>query len=420
LLRIVRILPLVFCMAVLWAPCRTLFAADMPSQDMSLRQAIDLAVANRAELRAANRNTESTVQLRRQAGLIPSPRFFYQSENLRPGMTFTKDVDTYAYGTEVLEISGKRSARIATAENGIAFSRLTSEQQKIAIEFSVAQDYWEALRLQYMQSLAAQNVEYYREILDYHQKRFKEGKIADIDLLRVRLEEARAEANMESNRLAEAEGKQRLARDMGLTEAANWRLSERFDVLESPHSSMAPGALQPETIAVKLARQAIEAARANLMVQKAQGRPDVDVLFGYKRQAGFADVPFNSMLAGFQMNVPIFDRNQGAVAAARLQVQANTATLSSVQQRKAADLVLARMAYDTWKRQVTERYQPILNQAVDIANVSRAAYLEGGIDLLRLLDAEKLRVDVQNSWVDALGNYHQSVLALEYAGGVEP
>jgi outer membrane protein TolC len=59
-------------------------------------------------------------------------------------------------------------------------------------------------------------------------------------------------------------------------------------------------------------------------------------------------------------------------------------------------------------------------QAVDIANISRAAYREGGTDLLRLLDAEKLRVDTQSAWVEALGNYHQSVVSLEYAEGLEP
>jgi outer membrane protein, heavy metal efflux system len=46
-------------------------------------------------------------------------------------------------------------------------------------------------------------VRYYREILDNNEKGFNEGKIAEADLLRVRLEEARAEANTESSRLAE-------------------------------------------------------------------------------------------------------------------------------------------------------------------------------------------------------------------------
>ena len=202
---------------------------------------------------------------------------------------------------------------------------------------------------------------------------------------------------------------------MGLATAGNWRLSESFESLSEPKNPDSADSPQNDRIEVKLAQQAIDTARANLRTQKAQGRPDVDALFGYKRTAGF-----NTMIAGFQMNLPIFDRNQAAVAAARFEVEANRSTLSAVEQQSASDLALAHMAYETWKRQVTDRYRPLLNQAVDIANISRAAYREGGTDLLRLLDAERLRVDTQSAWVEALGNYHQSVLSLEYAEGLEP
>ncbi|WP_260705099.1 TolC family protein [Edaphobacter flagellatus] len=394
---------------------RSLFAQNAPSRDLSLHDAIAAALNQRPELRAATQNEEASVQLRRQAGIIPNPRLFYQSENLRPGVDFTQGVDTYAYATEVLEVSGRRGARIAAANSSVNHAQLILEQQKRSIELRVAQTYWDALRLQYIRTLAEQSVGYYREILDYHQKRFNEGKVAAVDLLRVRLEEARAEGSADSSRLAEAQAKQRLAREMGLPAAGNWKLSESFDALNLPKDPLTPDNPQAERVEVKLARQAIDSARANLMTQRAQGRPDVDALFGYKRTAGF-----DTMIAGFQLNLPIFDRNQGATAAARFDVAANQSTLVAVQQQSASDLTLARMSYDTWRQQITERYRPLLDQAIDIANISRAAYREGGTDLLRLLDAERLRVDTQTAWVEALGNYHQSVLSLEYAEGLEP
>jgi outer membrane protein, heavy metal efflux system len=406
-------LTVVLAALVLVSPCG--FAEDPPVQVLSLRDAITTAINKRPEPQAAAQVEASTAQLRRQAGFIPNPRLFYQSENLRPGVDFTQGVDTYAYATEVLEVSGRRGARIATADSAVNRSQLTFEQQKRSIELRVAQTYWDTLRLQYLRLLAEQSVGYYREILDYNEKRFNEGKIAAADLLRVRLEEARAEGNTESSRLAEAEAKQRLAREMGFATAGNWRLSESFELLSEANNPDSADSPQNDRIEVKLAQQAIDTARANLRTQKAQGRPDVDALFGYKRTAGF-----NTMIAGFQMNLPIFDRNQAAVAAARFEVEANRSTLSAVEHQNASDLALARMSYETWKRQVTNRYRPLLDQAVDIANISRAAYREGGTDLLRLLDAERLRVDTQSAWVEALGNYHQSVLSLEYAEGLEP
>ena len=409
------LVPLTAVLAVLVLVSPRGYAEDPPVQVLSLRDAITSATNNRPELQAAAQVEASTAQLRRQAGSHPNPRLFYQSENLRPGVDFTQGVDTYAYATQALEVSGRRGARIEAADSAVNRSQLSFEQQKRSIELRVAQTYWDTLRLQYLRLLAEQSVGYYREILDYNEKRFNEGKIAEADLLRVRLEEARAEANTESSRLAEAEAKQRLAREMGLATARNWRLSESFESLSAPKNPDSADSPQNDRIEVKLAQQAIDTARANLRTQKAQGRPDVDALFGYKRTAGF-----NTMIAGFQMNLPIFDRNQAAVDAARFEVEANRSTLSAVEQQSASDLALARMSYETWKRQVTDRYRPLLDQAVDIANISRAAYREGGTDLLRLLDAERLRVDTQSAWVAALGNYHQSVLSLEYAEGLEP
>lgn len=385
------------------------------AEDLTLDLAIQTALSHRAELRAANSMTESARQMRMQAGALPNPRFFYQSENLRPGMDFASNVDTYAYGSQVLEISGKRGARIGAAQANVAGANLDLEMQKRNVEFAVAQAYWEALRLAYLRKLAEESEGFYREILDYHQKRFEEGKLAAVDLMRVRLEHARAQTQLEASRLAEAQGLQRLATEMGLPVAEAWTFKTDFEAMNTPRQEAMADKASEQRIEVQLARQRLEAARANLSVQQAQGRPDLDVLFGYKRTADR-----NTMLAGMQMNLPLFDRNRSGVQAASSDISASRETLTGVELRTQSELNLARIAFTTWKQQVEGLYAPMLAQSKEIASVSRAAYREGGMDLLRLLDAERLRVDTQTAWAQALGNYHQSVLAVDYAAGLEP
>jgi len=165
-------LTVVLAALVLVSPCG--FAEDPPVQVLSLRDVITSAINKRPELQAAAQVEASSAQMRRQAGFIPNPRLFYQSENLRPGMDFTQNVDTYAFATEAIEVSGRRGARIATANSAVGRSQLTLEQQKRTIELRVAQTYWDTLRLQYLRLLAEQSVRYYREILDYNEKRFTE------------------------------------------------------------------------------------------------------------------------------------------------------------------------------------------------------------------------------------------------------
>jgi len=72
------------------------------------------------------------------------------------------------------------------------------------------------------------------------------------------------------------------------------------------------------------------------------------------------------------------------------------------------------------REQVLLRYRPIRDRAVEIAEIGRAAYREGDTDLLRLLDSERLRTETQLAYVRMLGSYHQSVIELERAGGMEP
>lgn len=385
------------------------------AEELTLEQAVRTALAHRPEIRGADNLVDSARNLRKQAGVLPNPRLVYQSENLRPGMDFAGGVDTYAYGSQVLEMSGKRGARIGLAQTGIGRSEINRDLLTRDIEFAVAQAFWDAVRLSYLRKLTEENEGFYREMLDYHQKRLEEGKAAAVDVMRIRLESAKAQTRTEAARLAESQAMQKLAQEMGLPQSEHWMLSEKFEQLNDPRPEALADKAFEQRLEVKSAQQRIEAASAYLRLQQAQGRPDLDALFGYKRTAGT-----NTMLAGLQMNVPLFDRNRGGIDSARTDLAANREALKGVEIRSEAELGLARTAFETWKRQTTELYAPMVSQSNEIASISRAAYREGGLDLLRLLDAERIRIETQTAWVEALGNYHQSVLLLNYAAGLEP
>ena len=51
---------------------------------------------------------------------------------------------------------------------------------------------------------------------------------------------------------------------------------------------------------------------------------------------------------------------------------------------------------------------------------SQSAYAQGGADLLRLIDAQRARIDAELAWVQGMVEYQQSVANLEAAEGVVP
>ena len=55
----------------------------------------------------------------------------------------------------------------------------------------------------------------------------------------------------------------------------------------------------------------------------------------------------------------------------------------------------ARSEFDIRRRQLTEAMQPLCDRANESARIANAAYREAGADLLRLLDAERVRIESQ-------------------------
>ena len=381
---------------------------------LTLDEAVRIALERRPELKAAEARVSAAQGLKSQAGLLPNPRFIFQAENLRASnFDYGNDADSFAYFSQVIETSGRRGNRIAVGEANIGRSRLEEEQLRREIGFRVREAYWVALGVQFARELYEQNDRYFKQVVEYHEARLKEGKIAEVDVLRVRLQAEQIRAAVENARLDVDKAQLLLAREMGVITAGPWQLTEHFDQLEEPRTAKGP---VPSTLVEsRLAAQDLAAARANLGLERATGRPDLDAIFGYKRTAGL-----NTAVAGLQLNLPIFNRNQGASAAAQAETLAAQRTLEATNARLESEATLARKEYEARLRQARDIFTPLHQQADQISDISRSAYREEGLDLLRLLDAERFRVEAQLAWLRALTDYHKSVVNLERAEGVEP
>jgi outer membrane protein TolC len=394
-----------------------LFIAQLGSAQtsLSLKDAIALAVSRRPELRASAAKVESYSALRQQASFRPNPRLILQSEDFHPSnFNFTEQSQTYAYASQVFEAPGKRSGRIAVANQGMERSKAQADAVRREIVLNAGQAYWDAEATQMLRDLYAQADDYFRQTVDYHRARFKEGKLAEVDLLRVRLERERIHAAAENANLDAQRSLLRLARELSSPANGQWTLVENFQSLEIPPDQPPSGDLVAARPEGRAALAALAEARANVGLQKANGRQDIQGLFGYKRNG-----PDNAMIAGVQVNLPVFDRNQGAITASEADARGAEDNVAVLRNQIVSEVTVAQQEYQMRRDQYLQTFQPLRDRAVEISDISRGAYREGGLDLVRLLDAERLRIEAQISWVNALLFYHQSVMALEYAEGVE-
>src|ERR1700675_2411075 len=172
---------------------------------------------------------------------------------------------------------------------------------------------------------------------------------------------------------------------------------------------------------MKLAIAAVEDAHARLRLQEVSARPDLNVIYGYKRtQLVDATSGVNTATAGLQITLPITDRNQGNRAAASAEVRRQQQLLAATEADVRADYFGALQEYQLRRSEVVETLQPLREHARTISEIAQAAYAQGGTDLLRLLDAERAQLDAKLAYVQGMTEYQQSISNLQTAEGVGP
>lgn len=357
--------------------------------------------------------------LRTQAGLPPNPKLILQSENTRPygnpSFVYWRDTDNFAYLQNTFETYGKRQRRVETADEMLKRTQLEQELLRKQVIGRVAVAYWHAAGAARAQRLLSDNQATFQQVVEYHEIRVREGAMAEADLIRVRLEAQRMAIAVNQAMLDSERTRIHLQREMARLEFTPVRLT---DTVEGAADITLQGnvqqALEQRTEA-KIARAAMSVTHANYRLQQANGKPNVDVLFGLKRTGGM-----DTMLGGLQMDLPFANRNQGNIAAAQADIRVSETALAATEALIRAEVQAATTEVEIRRREILNFYQPLLERAGETYRIAEAAYREGGTDLLRLLDAQRVRTEAQISHVRALTDLRLSQTNLAIALGVEP
>ena len=388
------------------------------AQDLTLREALDSALRGHPMLAASQERIDAAASLKLQSGLRPNPRFIFQQENWRvdrstPLFKPGRDLDTFLYVQQTFETGNKRARRVDLSAQEQRRAELSRELIAREIAGRVKDSYWIAVGAQRVATLVEDSVRNYDRIVEYHAIRVREGVMAEADLLKVQLERDRVAASANAAQLDAERARIALFRDMGLGEYPAGKLTEPAEGGTTLEPDVA-AAITNRT-EVKLAQQSIEVAKANSRLQTAIAKPDFEALFGYKRTNGF-----DTMLGGVQIPIPYFNKNQGNIAAADSGVRAADAELTAAKALVAAEVRAAAADASLKRKQITGLLPEILRKADASARIAEAAYKEGGTDLLRLLDAERVKIDANVQFIQTLAEYRRALAALETAMGVNP
>ena len=261
--------------------------------------------------------------------LRPNPIIYMQSENWSltgaDPIHATVNSDQFGYFTQTIETGGKRQRRVELSQETQKLTSLERELLEKQIASKVKQAYWAAAGADRIRQLWVEQQENFRQTIEYHEIRVREGALAESELLRVRLEADRFSVAAAAAELEAERARIALLKEMGETDIRPVMLTTTLD--------MAPVPLVPDLATAidqraetKVARQEIDRANANLKVQRSLSRPNIEAGFGYKRNLGF-----NTLLFTTQFGLPISNKNQGNIQAALSEEKAARASLAAAE-----------------------------------------------------------------------------------------
>ncbi len=390
---------------------------DLLAQELqlSLTDAIKVALTQNPALGITQAQTEIARDQLKQASLRPNPRITLQTEDLRPGtaaapFSYVNSTEDYFLLGQPIETGGKRGRRMDVARSNIAIADSQDQlfRRQLALQVSVA--YWNAALARRIHDLTGESLRTYDADVAYLTARVKEGVASEGDLIRLQIERDRASAAALQARRDSDQAAIALLRAMGRTEfpalTLTTPLADRRMAGIPPLAQVLTD--RPE---IAIASRSVEEAENNIRLQHAFSKPDPEVYLGYKRNIGY-----DTAYVAVQVDLPVSNRNQGNISAAEAQLHLAQSRLQTETNAVRADYESAVRAYHD-QQQLLAAMPETVAHAEDSEKRARAAYREGGIQLLLLIDTERTLIQVETEYARALAAFQLSLGTLEYSTG---
>lgn len=379
---------------------------------LTLRDALALALERNPELTAFSWEVRAAEARALQAGLRPNPTLSVDLENVAGSGEFSgvNLAETTLVLSQLIELGGKRQKRLAVGARETEVAEREYQAVRLDVVLATTGAFAEALAAQERVRLADVQLHRAGELLEVilAQDRSPEQR------LRSDLEVTNEEIDRRQSVRTLHVAKVRLATTWGSMEPDFSRLEgDLYSVSEIPEERdlVERLAKSPE-----LARWRAEVAqrRAEIVLEDAQRIPDVELGIGPRHiNIGPLDEDSWVLVAGVQLPIPVFDRNQGARREARNELAGSRDLQRSAQLRLRLALALAYSGLISSYEEVIALRDDALPTAKRAYDATLAGQRRGSVPLNSVLDAQRSLSELETRLVEVLTSYHQHRAELE-------
>jgi outer membrane protein, heavy metal efflux system len=408
-----------FALCVCWAlffvalPGR---AQTPPSEQkmITLEELQQMALQSNPTFRQSTANIQAAEGRKKQSGLYPNPTVGYQGEQIRGGSFHGGEQGVFVQQDIVL--GGKLGLNRKIFDQELKQAETEAGEQKLRVVTNVRMSYTTAVAAQQtlelrqnLSKLADDAVETSRQLANVGQADAPDVLESEVEAQQAQLAVIMAEQNQQRvwKSLAAVVGNPRLPL---------MKLEGKLEDTSPVNADELVEKIVNESPAVRIAELGVKRAEAALARAKRDAIPDLQIRGGLQQNGELLPNGRSVGLQGFAdvgVRIPIFDRNQGNVAAAKAEAERAKREVERVKlvlRERTASVVqnytFSQTAADRYKNQMIPKAQKAYAMYAKKYQEMAAAYPQ-------VLIAQRTLMQLEVSYITALESFATSSLSLQ-------
>jgi len=296
------------------------FAQTVSAPTMTLEALEKMALANHPTVAQAQASVEAAKGRRRQAGMYPNPTVGYSGDEISNGPVFNNG-EQGAFVEQRIILGGKLRAATRMAGQEIAIAEASAQSQRLRIVNAVRMLYYQALGEQKLVAVRKDLVALAKRAVATTSELANVGQADQPDQLAIEVEASRLELGLVTAQNSLTRTWRQLAAVTANASLQPVPLAGSIESLPRLDFEQSLARITGESPELTTAQAGFSRSESAILEARAGAIPDIMARAGahYNRER----LELNQQPVGWQssfevgISLPIFNRNQGAIAAAR-------------------------------------------------------------------------------------------------------
>jgi len=382
---------------------------------LTLRDYLEYAESHNAGLKSSYQQWQAALEQVPQAKALPDPQVTYNYWTRQSDLQMKQTAGVM----QTFPWFGKIDARTEAAVKETSAAQQKYQAARLALFKEVKEGFYEFAYLARATDTAIENLELFKHFEEVARTKHMTTTTGHPDVIRAQVEIAKMEDILRGLNQLREPMVSRLRTALTLSADANlpWPKTEEFNAVELDYERLANILRQKNPELASLNYEAM-AAGSKITLAEKNFYPDIGVGVNWENMDNRGGRDGVSLV--FSMNLPLW---RDSYSAGARQAQAQKASIEQ-QKIETENVLLTKAAQSLYEyrdsiRKIRLYRNTLIPKGRELLQASEAAYREGTIDFLSLIDAQRMLLDYHLSLQRAIADNRQKLAELEMLAGTE-